>query len=454
MSLAPIFHHLSDRDDFAADHWTDVPKRQVNSLDDALRNTSGIMTGPITLGTLRTSLVLGFRLIVQAATLIIVARMLGPDQFGIFAGIASLGLILGTLASFGIHLLMLGEASNNPQHRDVVLLYAIPLTLAGSCVSFLIFLLTSLGTAHEHGIAIWALLAIGIAEIVLQPFFVLMSIEHHALGFVVRAQLMQLAPIGLRLMMAIFVLKLAPIDPLELYASTYLAVALLTLALGYALLPAPWPRPQLWRLPLQPELRKASGYAAMNFTKVAPAELDKALAIKLLPIDMASLYAASARVVGAIIVPVTAMTLAALPRLFRNDRTDILQRQMFGAALIYSILLMAVMWYVAPIFELIFGHDYNGISELIRYLCLAIPGMALRMITGNALMAAGLTWLRVGCESLGIAVLLILSIMLTSKYGSTGIAFALVFSEWSMALSGALLLRKYRRATAEGLTNQ
>lgn len=403
------------------------------------------MTGPITLGTLRTSLVLGFRLLVQAATLIIVARMLGPEQFGIFAGVASLGLILGTLSSFGTHLLMLGEASKNPGHRDVVLPYAIPLTLIGGSACFLIFLLISAGTAHEHGVTLWVLLAIGIAEIVLQPFFGLMAVEHHALGFVARAQLLQLAPIGLRLMMAILVLMLAPLNPLELYASMYLAASLLTLALGRALLPAPWPRWQRWRLPRQPEWRKASGYAALSFTKVAPAELDKALAIKLLPLDMASLYAASTRVVGAIIVPVTAMTLAALPRLFRNDRADVLRRRMFGAALAYSVLLTAVMWCVAPIFDMIFGQGYHGVSELIRYLCFAIPGMSLRMVSGNALMAAGFSWLRVGCEALGIAVLLFSSLLFVGKYGSAGIAFALILSEWSMALSGILLLRKYRR---------
>ena len=45
------------------------------------------MTGPIARGTIRTTFVLGLRLLVQAGTLLIVARMLGPDQFGAFASV-------------------------------------------------------------------------------------------------------------------------------------------------------------------------------------------------------------------------------------------------------------------------------------------------------------------------------------------------------------------------------
>jgi len=50
--------------------------------------------GPIARGTVRTSVVLGLRLVVQAGTLLIVARMLGPGAFGVFAGVAALAVLL------------------------------------------------------------------------------------------------------------------------------------------------------------------------------------------------------------------------------------------------------------------------------------------------------------------------------------------------------------------------
>ena len=53
------------------------------------------LSGPIAQSTLKTTAVLGVRLFVQAGTLLIVARMLGPEQFGVFVGVAALAVMLG-----------------------------------------------------------------------------------------------------------------------------------------------------------------------------------------------------------------------------------------------------------------------------------------------------------------------------------------------------------------------
>ncbi|MGH8403185.1 MAG: lipopolysaccharide biosynthesis protein, partial [Gammaproteobacteria bacterium] len=60
-----------------------------------------ITKGPIARGTIRTGIVLGLRLLVQAGTLLLVARLLGPREYGAFAGVAALAVMLGTLATFG-----------------------------------------------------------------------------------------------------------------------------------------------------------------------------------------------------------------------------------------------------------------------------------------------------------------------------------------------------------------
>ncbi len=85
--------------------------------------------GPITRGTILTSTVLGLRLVVQAGTLLIVARLLGPADFGAFAGITALAVVLGTLSTFGMQLVLMEEVSRDPAQRDQVLANALPVTL-------------------------------------------------------------------------------------------------------------------------------------------------------------------------------------------------------------------------------------------------------------------------------------------------------------------------------------
>lgn len=404
------------------------------------------MTGPIARGTIRTTFVLGLRLLVQAGTLLIVARMLGPQQFGAFAGVAALALILGTLSTFGTQLVLLGEVSKDPARRDQVLRFALPTTLLCGGILLTIYVGICLLVLREAGVAFRVVLALGVAETILQPLISLCASEHHGLGRIARAQLLMTVALLLRLLAAATVFALRPLDPLGAYAYGYGVASLVALALVLPTLPAPWPRPRRWRMPRKLELREAVGYAALNITRAGPAELDKTLAAKLLPLASAGIYSVGARVIGAITLPVAAMTLSSLPRLFREGksqphRTGHLLRWMFGAAAVYSVTLAGILWLSAPLFDWIFGPKYHGIDHVIRWLCIAIPAMALRLTIGNVLMALGKPWMRVGFETCGLGVLVIASAALTARMGTIGMPLALACSEWTMAVLGFAMLR-------------
>ncbi|MEQ5837397.1 oligosaccharide flippase family protein [Marinobacter sp. NFXS9] len=410
-----------------------------------------ILKGPIALGTIRTGMVLGLRLLLQAGNLLLVARMLGPDFFGIFAGIAALAVLLGTLSTFGTQLVLLGEVSKDPRNRDGVLSYAIPTTMLFAGFMLLLYLGLMLFWLSEDEVTWPVVLAIGLAEIVLQPLFGLMSTEHHALGRVARAQLLQNGPLVLRLIMAviIFYFELSPV--LDIYAVGYLLASIIVLLLGACCLPKRWPGCRCWHMPSNDQWSRAFGYAAVNISKAGPAELDKTLAAKLLAMDVAGVYAAAARVVGAITLPVTALTLSALPRLFRENAEQHfgswrLLKWMYSLALLYALILSAVLWIFAPILGELFGRQYAGIGDIIRWFCLAPPGIAVRLIAGNVLMATGKPWFRVGFEVIGLGLLVLVGIWLAPNFGAKGMALAVVCSEWGMAAVGSVLIILVSRA--------
>lgn len=403
------------------------------------------MKGPITRGTICTTFVLGLRLLIQAGTLLLVARMLGPYQFGAFAGVAALAVILGSLSTFGTHLVLLGEVAKEPTRRQEVLRYALPTTLLSGGILLTIYLTICVLLLREAGIGLRVLLALGIAETLLQPLILLCSSEHHGLGRIARAKMLVILPLALRLAAAAVVFGLSPADPLGAYTYGYTFASLIGLALVLRTLPAPWPSLAQCRLPRQAELREAAGFAALKITAAGPAELDKTLATKLLPLASAGVYTAAARVISATILPVSAMTASALPRLFREGRnqphrTRHLLRWMFGLTFSYSVMLAGMLWLSAPVFDWVFGTKYHGIAYMIRWLCIVIPGMALRQVAGNVLMALGVPWMRVGFEVLGLLVLLTASVALLPRLGAIGMPAALACSEWVMAISAGILL--------------
>lgn len=404
-----------------------------------------VLKGPIARGTTRTTAVLGLRLAVQAGTLLLVARMFGPHQFGAFAGAAALAVMLGAFATFGTHLVLLGEISKEPARRDDVLAYAVPFTMLCGSALIVIFLLGCEFALREVGVPTTVLISVGVAETVLQPLFGLAAAEHLALGRIARSQLLATFPLALRLGAAAVVFLLSPADPLSAYGYGYFAASLIAFGVATVTMPAPWPALNTWRLPNGGELRYAVGYAALNITGTGPAELDKTLATKLLPAAASGLYAVGARIIGAATLPVIAMMLSALPRLFRenqnqNRQTARLLRWVFAVTLGYGIALAAALWFIAPIFVLLFGPDYQAIEDTIHWLTLALPGLTLRIAAGSVLMALGKPWMRAGFEAIGLIVLVVAAILLAPRFGAAGMPLALACAELSMAIIGWVLV--------------
>lgn len=410
------------------------------------------MRGPIARATVRTSAVFGLRLLAQAGTLLVVARLLGPHAYGAFAGVAALAVLLGSLSTFGTHLVLLREVSREPQRRAEVLPFALGTTLLCGSALLVLYLQLTLTLFAQADIAFTVLLALGITELLLQPLLNQPSAELQGHGRIATAQMLSTLPLILRLGVALAVWVLRPSDPLAAYAWGYLAASALTLLLAMRTLQQAWPAWRTWRLPRRAELRDAAGYAVLNLTASGPAELDKTLAAALLPLAAAGVYAAGARVIGALTLPVIAMMLAALPRLFREAETDRarssrLLRWVFASAFGYSVLLAAALWLAAPLFDTLFGARYAGLADTLRWLTLAVPGMALRITAGSALMALGKPWMRVGFELGGLIVLTLAALLLTSHAPAHAMPLALACAESTMALTGLIMIIMFQQRT-------
>lgn len=407
------------------------------------------MSGSIASNTLRTSAVLAVRLCIQAANLLAITRLLGPENFGAFAGMAALAVMLGALSSWGSHIVLLREMSRSPAAGEEILPFALGATMACGSLLLLAFLACAEFFLSPTHIGLPVLLAIGAAEFWLQPMLMLASVDLQARGKVASSQLLLTLPWALRLAGAVLIAVGSLTRPLEAYAAVYVAASIGALLVGMRGLVRPWPSPARWRLPSMQEWRDAAGFAVLNITASGPAELDKVLALRLLPLPVAGLYSASARVVGAAILPVMAMMLSALPRLFRNDASETqhtarLIRCIFAIALGYGFALAVTLRFAAPLVEWLFGERYIGMRHMLHWQCLAVPGLALRIATGSTLMALGQPWMRAGFELAGLAVLAVTSVSLTHYFGPIGMPVALACSEWSMAAIGVVITLRLR----------
>ena len=408
--------------------------------------------GPITKSTLRTSTVLGLRLFIQAGTLLVVARVLGPDQFAAFAGIAALAVLLGTFSTFGTHLVLLAEVSKDRAHRQKVLGYAVPTTLITGSLLFFTYTVACLLFFKNIDLPFSVILCIGFTETLLLPLFSIPVYEELGLGKTARSQLLMIFPLGLRTLAAGIVMLLAVKQPLIVFAWLYLASAV------FALLCIKWYKPNAWLIPTQwhlaskKELKHSAGYATLALTAAGPSELDKMLAVKLLPLGIGGLYIAASRVIGAATLPVTALLLAAMPRLFRGHtepqaQSQRLNRWILATVLIYAIILAGFLWLIAPWVEWLFGDQYEGITKILQWLCWVIPALSLRISLASILMTMEKPWLRAGIEVFGMLALVIGATIFYPLLGVAGMVLALGIAEWGMAAVGYFNVINNRRRT-------
>jgi len=398
-----------------------------------------MLKGPIAKATIRTSFVLGLRLVVQAGTLLLVARMLGPEQFGAFAGIAALAVLMGTFSTFGTHLVLLGEVSKDKTKRTEVLVYAVPTTLISGSFLFLAYLAISLSLFSELQLPLSALICIGLTETILLPLFTLPATEQLALEKTARSQLLMVLPLALRMLAALGVLLLAPLQPLTVFAWLYLTTALLALFAMKIYSTDAWLNIREWRLASKVQLKHSAGYATLALTAAGPSELDKMLAVKLLPLGVSGLYAAASRVIGAAITPVIALLLSAQPKLFRSSAQNPVENRrivkwVFAAVFCYGIIFSGVIWFFSPAVEWVLGEQYAGITEMIRWLCLLVPLVGMRLAAGSVLMTMDKPWQRAGMEFSGVLVLLVSAIPFVEHAGWLGLPLALFASELVMVI--------------------
>ena len=403
--------------------------------------------GPITQSTIRTSFVLGIRLLIQTATLLLVARLLGASDYGLFSGIAALAVLMGTFSTFGTHLMLLGEVSKRNTNCDQILNYAVPTTLIFGSSLFLLYIVICSLLFYNLNPSLIVIICIGFAEIILLPLFLLSTIEELALGKTAKSQLLVIFPLALRTFAASLVLFVDSSEPLILFSWLYLGSTLFALCCRKFFKPNAWLRPKDWRLANKQELKNSAGYAALALTAAGPTELDKMLAVKLLPLEMSGVYVASARVMGAVALPIMALLLAALPRLFRTHHTSVKQSSKLNiwiiiTVLIYGVVISNILWWIAPWIELVFGPHYHGMTDLLRWFCYVIPLLLLRISLANILMSMDKPWLRAGIEALGMFILIFSTIFLYTYMGILGIILAFAISEIIMIFSSLIILYK------------
>lgn len=388
------------------------------------------------------------RACLQAAYLIVLTRALGADAFGAFAGAVATATVVAPLAGWGAAQLFVQHVSADRDAAPAWWAGSLAQTAASGVVVAL-FVVVVGAAFGGSGLGIGALAMIAGAELVALPFAwatasALLTIERAGLSALSLSLLPACRVIAVLALVLTGDVDVGTVVVAHCLASFAGAVCVVALSAAVGIRPAWSLRP-----PLADSLAQGTPYAAGSLASTSYTEVDKVIMLHQLGAPAVGQYTPAFRVASVMVLPITALATAALPRLFALPdgaaRTRI-ERAIVAAAFVYGLLAAAAMVAAAPWLPHVFGDGFAGTTGFAVSLAAWIPLVALHQSHAAMLTAAGAQARRAKIEAAGLAAIVVLNLALLPRFGAAGAVYALLLAEAGLAAACVFAARRLRRA--------
>ena len=395
----------------------------------------------------------GMRLLIQAVYFIIIARCLGPGQYGAFIAATALMAVMSPFVGLGYGFLLVKNVSRDRRlFREYWGNSLVMTTVSGSVLTILAMAICRL--VLPRSIPMLVIVLISVSDLI---FVRLLDMGAMAFQSVERlsgnAKLNVLA--SLTRLVGIAGLSLAVSHPgVMAWSAVYLAGSIVAGLVAVAWVTFSLGKPKL-------ALHRIGGEGAEGFffsvslsAQTIYNDIDKTMLARLATLEAAGVYAAAYRMIDVAFVPVRALLTAAYPGFFRNGKNGLGGTIRYGRRLLvriipYSLFAFVALMLGAPLVPHILGHQYANITEALRWLALLPVLKTLHFFIADALTGAGHQGTRTVIQ-IGVAIFnVLINLWIIPAYGWRGAAWSSLASDGLLALSmwsAVSLLRRRERS--------
>jgi O-antigen/teichoic acid export membrane protein len=381
----------------------------------------------------------GMRLLIQAVYFIIIARCLGPGQYGGFIAATALVGVISPFVGLGCGPLLVKNVSRDrrlfPEYWGNGLMMTL---VSGSVLTFLAMAICRLVLPRSIPMLVIALLSV--SDLI---FLKLLEMGAWAFQSVERlsgnAKLNVL--ISLTRLLGIAGLALAVSHPGVLaWSAVYLAGSILAALIAVAWVTFSLGKPKLALHRLRGEGVEGFYFSVGHSAATIYNDIDKTMVARLATLDAAGVYGAAYRLIDVAFIPVRALLSATLPGFFRAGAGGLQASTRYGKGMLikvmpYSMFAFAACMIGAPLAPHILGRQYADITEALRWLALLPVLKTLHFFSADALTGAGHQGTR-SLIQIGVAAFnVLINLWLIPAYGWRGAAWSSIASDGLLALS-------------------
>jgi O-antigen/teichoic acid export membrane protein len=368
----------------------------------------------------------GFRLIIQAAYFVLIARSLGADAYGAFVTVVAMAALLGPFSGLGTANLFIKNVRSGKREASICWGNGIVLTvLSGTLLSCLGVGLSAL--LHLKTVPL-VVTIVCVADLVLLKVTELAAFGFAAMDQMKQTSIQSVVVSFLRLGgIVALVVTVHPVT-LDLWVLTYLFTTLLgtlyALVKGWQL----WGRPVVDLRAIREDATEGVFFSVAGSATTIYNDIDKIMLSRLADLAATGVYGAAYRVIDVTMTPVRSLAAAAYPHFFRKGVGGMAQTYPYALSLIaktsiYGALASAGLWLIAPILPHILGNQYRGVLPAVRWLALIPLLRCLHSFMADALSGAGLQRIRTGIQVMVALVNIGLNVVILPRYSWRGAAW-------------------------------
>lgn len=387
----------------------------------------------------------------QAGFFILLARLLGVEEYGVFAGVFALVNTITPYSALGWGVLFMRYVSRDHDKAPIYWGNALLTTAIMTLIIAGIFLFIGPSITKSHSAALMIHLVIAnclFSQIVLIAGKIFQTYERMRLT----AMLTLLSNLVRFIILLVLWIAIHRATAVQWSVGVLIASALSAIIAIWMVCSAvgmPQLRPKLiWK-----HLWEGIGFSAGSTTQAIYNDFDKTLLSHYGMNQQNGFYTLAYRIIDFAATPVGAIDSAVLPRFFSLSHSGIrpvisLAVKSIRPAIILGFVTAIGVWVIAPVVPHMVGADFRGVLNALHWLCLIPLLRGIHTISGSALTATSNQHIRLIIQCIIAVMNLCLNIVWIPKYGWVGAAWSSVVSDGLLALLNiSLLFFFWRRAT-------
>jgi O-antigen/teichoic acid export membrane protein len=374
----------------------------------------------------------GGRAAIQALYFIVIARTLGPEQYGVFVALTAAASILAPFSRWGLGNILIKEVARKSKPFEVLWGQGLVITICSGVLLTGVFVL-GISFYFSSALGISLVVFISFSELVLARLIDLCGQAFQAyerLRFT--AQFQVLLSIG-RLIAACIFMATDQIT-VETWSKLYFISTLLCAIFAIHTVHKHLGGPQFQIAKVYTSFREGFYFSLHHSAHSLSNDIDKTMLARLSTLGATGIYASAYKMVDIAFTPVRSLLFASYSEFFKKGAGGINDAYRFALKLMpigvgYGLVASVAIYCFAPLLPYVIGSKYGEVVEVLRWLAILPLLKPIQYFAGDILTGAGYQGWRVVALIITAAFNIVANLLLIPTYSWRGAAWASVAAD-------------------------